>query len=399
MVDSGVATVAAPAAGNPSSTAVAAPPPSPAAQPANGKTDRTTPATPYREVIDRLGKGESPQAIRKDLHSRTTDAPANGAQPAANTPVQSASAVAVPPPSPSQPDASAGAKDETYGLTDKELNAIKRQTKDLSFLAMMPISNRKAIAKWHADTAAEADRRFQQASQGKNPDGTPIDQANPTTSQEATPGTKDGNATPAEPGKPAAQQAAPDSAALFAPFKVSEARSTALNELGGKAAVDAMSGLADDITAHVSGQVAQVMKLVSFTLERFERTDFSEALDALKKQPGLENLNEEQVKQLRDEARNLIVAKGDPMSYGWKNAVPIAAAGLFQQNVQQAAQAALLQSRQQSLNAAPDKGDQRVAQTARPMTMAQRTKAIGQYMQAHPGVEPRDAAKAVDAAT
>lgn len=397
MDEAGTATVAAPAS-NPASSGAAAAPPPPAARPANGSTDRTTQAAPYREVVDRLGKGESPHTIRQDWQTRQPAAPANGKTPPAgkSAPAQPNSPANTPAQDHSKPDGAAAPAEENYGLSEKELNAIKRHGgSDVTYLALMPLTNRKAIAKRAGEAIAEADRTFQSQRQataaGEN-------QAKPTDSQEATPGKTDGTATPAEPGKPAAQQAAPEPS-LFAPFKISEARSQTLHELGGKAAVESLTGLAQEIDAHVSGQLGQVMKLVNFTLERFERTDFADALDALKKQPGLENLTEDQVKQLRDEARTLIVAKGDPMSYGWKNAVPIAAAGLFQQNVQQAAQAALLQSRTNSLQAAPDKGDQRVAQPGRPMNQAQRTKAIGQYMIDHPGVQPGDAARAVDAAT
>jgi hypothetical protein len=302
------------------------------------------------------------------------------------------------------------------GVTPEDLAVLKRAKIDLSVWKHIPPSNRKAIVANFKTTQAEADRQFQQARSGTSKGGNPAagQQASAATDVTQDEGTLAGDAEqeddtqqlpPAKQTKgqpPAARQAAAATAQgtqpeIDASAFIDPADLETLRELGGDDLANAHTrSITKAVTAAVGQmqqQQAPMVGVLNFLMGRLEASDFREAVSALKTQPGLEALTDEQTTALRDKARLLIRAAGDPENYSFKEAVQDAAASLFKTNVQATAQANLLQRRQASLKGSPERGTGRIP-ADRPLTGKDRDRAIFEALQS--GLGPDEARRSVD---
>jgi hypothetical protein len=375
------------------STPAASPPPTSQSS-ASGTTANTAPVVaPEREALQRLQAGENPRDVNKALYGA----------PAKSAPATPATTDATKPPQPALNADGTPKAEETYGLEAKELAALKRGKFDAELLKHMPLSNRKAIAKGLAASQAEADRQFQAAKNGGKPTGEPATGDAATTAatdpNQPNAGKQDVATATGDKGKEGKDAPASTATAVdpFSAYEFPASDYETLVDIGGEEFAKTTKGQFEALGRHMQAAYQPLMGLVSYAMERFENADFSEALTGLKKTPGFESIdsNAEHVAQLREKATFLVRTAADPRSYSFKEAVSDAAASLFRNNVNTAAQAQLLRGRQASLNSAPDKGGPRVT-TPRPMTETDRMRAIGAKLSQ--GMSPAQARAAVDAA-
>lgn len=346
----------------------------------------TAPAAEYREALERLSKGETPQAINADLRSRNQ----GSARAESNTaPASEAS------PEPSQPGQ---ANEEGHGLDEKELNALRRAKFDMSVLKHMPASNRKAVARGLMASQAETDRQYQQKmAEARGAGGQQNTQAEPTTPNEQT-NQSEANAEDSagkEQRKADDQQASQASAAQPS-FTMSDDEYRTLVDTYGEDFAKFTKQREERLVHGLQKQYEPFMNIALNLASHFERTEFDKAITSLKAQPGFDKITDDDVQAIRKKADLLIRAADDPRSYRYEEAVSDAAASLFKQNSQQAAQARLAQARKTSLNGSPDRGRITGNDAGRPMNETQRMHAILANMKA--GMSPQQAAEAVDAA-
>lgn len=369
-------------------------PAEPATSPSTVSGDAVTaPApSPEREAIERLRNGESPYDIQRDLHERANGKP----------PVKSEGQTP-------QPDAKADdAADADHGLTEKELAALKRGKFDLGVLKHMPEANRKAIARAMAASQAESDRQYQLAKAGKKPDAKPDAKAAEASDEAAeVAGNEEPTEIPQEEapdGKPTdgKQAAAPSQdgaglAGLFQPYQMDPKDFQTLVDIGGDAFAEAQQGREAALVRHVQQSIQPLAQIAINLANLVERNEFDSALKDLKSDPAFKDLGDKETTALKDKARLLIRAAGDPSNYRYGEALKDAAASLFKPNVQRQAQADLARKRSASLAASPDKGDGRkggAPQRSEGDTM----RAIARYLMENPGADPHRARQFVEAA-
>lgn len=298
----------------------------------------------------------------------------------------------------------AGAKKDgeadRFGLSEKDFNTLKRRgIEPGDWIKHIPPSNLKAMITQAAEAQAAADRAYQ-AQQAAKKAGKTGDQPNPTAAEAAADAVdaeqeanlNGGNAQP----NPAEQQQQANEPVVFgqpaARWTMPEQSYQRLEQLGGKDVADAFKGEFESMSAFHAQQTATLSGVIEYLVDRLEDSDFNGALGDLMKEPGYDALDDAAKKTLRDEASNLIRAKGDLRNYGYKQALPIAAAGLFRTNVHTQAQAALAQRRAAALNGTPGRTEQRPV-PAKPMTLSQQTAEIGRLMAS--GVNAKEARRQV----
>ena len=367
-------------------TATDSAPPSPAASPgASGSSGTTAPTeSPEREALRRLRAGEGAADIRRDLSSRSEGA---GEKGRANPTEDSAAEPANPSDKPGN------------GLTEKELNALRRGKFDLGLLKHMPVANRKAIAANMSASQAEADRQYQAAKRGEDPSASApaaradADQndATPTEQDVATGAGADG--TGAKTAVPAGQAPA-DASAFGQPFSFSDADYATLAEIGGDEFAAVTKQATEGLAGHMQAQIQPLLSLVSYAMQRFENQDFQDALGDLKKQPGFDAIPDADHPKLREKAGLLVRAAGDPSSYSLKDAVRDAAASLYSTNLHQTAQAKLLQRRAASLDGSPERGGTLADRGGRPTSEAAFMRSVLSNMRS--GMDPRAARLAAE---
>lgn len=386
----------------PTPAAAPAPQPSQAATP----TPTPTPAAPVQTESDRY------KAVYRELEAR-----AKGETPAATPASGQAPAPTGQAPQPGQQTtngqpAADDAADPFAVLKPEEARALKRLQWKPETLALIPPANRTAIARQAMQSISEADRQFQRARNGQPPvpeagDGQQGDQVKPGEQQPPAPATqaqtqqpKTGEPAASNPAGPAAGSVQADDRPMllrdFQPYSMDDATYRNLEEIGGRDLADTVKGQLQAAVSHTLQAFKPFETMLLNSVSYMEQREFQDALSSLKSQRGYENLGDEEVRAIREKAEHLRRSAADPLAYRYDQAVKDAAATLFQIDNKLAAQANLLDRRSQTLRNTGDPG--RSGQPAQPAAMndTEMMHRVYRYMETHPGVDPRDARRAVE---
>ena len=330
--------------------------------------------------------GESWEQVKGDLNQRRGGQPTSQQQPP--------KADATPQPAEAEGNTVTA---KTLGLSDAEFNALKRGKVDPALLSAVPASNRKALARNLMQSQGEADRAYQATRGGQQPaaaDGQSPDDA--TSDPDLATGPEGADAK-AETSTTARTDADSGPTQFGQTFALSDADYGTLADFGGEEFADGMKGVIGKMSQHAGQQHQQMTGLVGYLLERVEQADFDAGLGQLSATPGFAKLGDAEKQALRSQAELLVRSHQGPFgSFTLRDAVPQAAASLFQTNISQATQAQLLQRRGQSLLGSPDRGGQRPAANQRPPSEKDRMLNIGRLLQG--GMTPEQARNAVDVA-
>lgn len=396
---------AAPAA---QETSTQASPPSPASDAATGANTAPASKDVAREAFNRLAKGETPDAVNRELYSKkpsvtsaTVDAKAGSQANRGNGGEQAGRA------KDGQPSQQQAVQPGEEGITPEDLQVLKRAKFDLGAWKHIPPSNRKAIVANFKASQAEADRTFQQArGQGNPAAGQPATQTQTTSQDQATqPGAQQSEGQPANQQGNAQQrtQAATQQQAAVPGFEllngidpnslVDPADLETLRTLGGDELAETHRRGVARAVGLVQQQLAPMQHVLAAMVNNWETSEFRSSIDDLRKQPGFDQLTPEQETQIKAKADLLIRAANDIQNYRYREAVSDAAASLFRTNVQRSAQQQLLQARKASLDGSPERGVGRAAET-RTLSPTERNRAI--FDKLKEGLDPTAARLAVD---
>jgi hypothetical protein len=319
-----------------------------------------------KQALDGLKAGKKPAAINAEVYGDGAKAPAaktpGGKAPAstpAPTPAKDAKTKGEPPKQASDEEPN------ERGLTAKELTALKRGKidPDADVWKSVPASNLKAIARQMAESQSAADRAYQEARKGKDPTAPEVE----------------GEEPPAEPGEeeevtppPAAskqQQPSQDPGNRQSRFAIDEATRTAFEDIGGTALAEPVAKAFGAFEGHVEQQLnahlAPVTAVMHGLLQMIESMHFDSGIESLKQQAGFGQLDDAQTTAIREKAEHLLRASTKPLpEYNLRDAVAEAARVLYQPNVQQTAQQALMDRRTKALASSAYKGTTRAGPTA-----------------------------------
>jgi hypothetical protein len=333
--------------------------------------------------------------------SQATSAPVQSSQPNTMAAFEAAKAgkgrdaviaAAQPAPDPAQQQQSAtpltneaGNAVADLGLTEKQVQALKR-AHALDMAADIPAERRSAWADAIAAKLSDRDRKYQQDRQQnkQNDAGNPDPGAEPDGQQTAS-DKETGKTEPAAPeGDPSdvlqwAYKPEALEASILKSIEMPKEEADTLASLVGEDYAQHLQAdrkrLATTFSEHLSRAMQLNLNMSSGIARDMERAERTAAVNALKGQPGFDkiDLNPEARTALIAKAEELIRAKADFENYRYEQAIPEAAATLFNVNPRLAARAELAQTSDPYLQSSGVKPTARLAQP-RALTDAERTR-------------------------